>query len=257
MIPDLHWAIILVGPLTIQVWGLFVALGIITAMLFAKREAVRRGLAANNIIDLTFWIILAAMLGSRLFFVFTELALFTNDWLGIFKVWDGGMSISGGFFGSVVAAYIFIKIKKLSFWEYADTIVLFLPLGLFIGRLGCFFIFDHPGSETTFFLGEEYYFDGLIRHNHGLYLSLNGLIMFGVFWLLNKKYAPKTPFFSILFLVWYGAIRLVLDFDRTLDSQFFSLTAAQFFGIGMMVLALVLFGQRQNIRKKLNLLKKS
>lgn len=250
MIPNLHWSIIQLGPVTLQVWGLFVGAGIVTALVFSKREAERRGLDGATVVDIGFWVIIAAMLGSRIFFVLTEWQLFQNNLLSIVKVWDGGMSITGGFIGSVIAGYIFLRLKKLPFWQYVDLIVMYLPLGLAIGRLGCFFIFDHPGTVTNFFLGEVYYGDGLVRHNHGLYLSINALVMFVVFMLAKKKFKRQAPFYSMVFLVWDGLYRLIFDSDRVLDSEFFGLTAAQIAGIAMIIVGLVLFGQRQNIRKK-------
>ncbi|MDP3970832.1 MAG: prolipoprotein diacylglyceryl transferase [bacterium] len=251
MIPDLHWAEIPLGSLSLQVWGLFVATGIAVAIYVAKKVADKEGLQGNAIVDASFWIIIGSMVGARLFFVLTELGNYTSDWLGIFRVWEGGMSINGGYLGALIAAVIFFRKRKLSFWRYGDIIVYALPLGKFIGRLGCFFVFDHPGSVTEFFLGEEYYVDQLIRHNHGLYLSLNGLVMFLVFVLLKKKFSPKAPYFMILFLPWYGLTRILLDSDRILDSAIAGQTPAQWVGMFMIVLGLILFGQRQNIRKKM------
>lgn len=250
MIPDLHWMTIDLGIVTLQVWGLFVGTGIAVALIFSKREAHRRGLKDEAIIDMGFWIILASMIGSRVFFVITEWELFANNLFSIVKVWDGGMSITGGFIGSAIAAYTYLRKKQLPFWKYADLIVMYLPLGLAIGRLGCFFIFDHPGGVTSFFLGEVYYGDGLVRHNHGLYLSLNALVMFCVFMVVKRRFTPEAPFYTTVFLLWDGAYRLLVDGNRILDSKFFGLTAAQIFGIIMIVLGIILFGQRQNIRKK-------
>lgn len=231
MIPDLHWSVISLGPINVQVWGLFVATGIGVAIYVAKRFAEQRTLKSELVVDAAFWIIIGSLLGARLFFVLTELSLFAGDWLGVLRFWEGGMSVSGGFLGAAIAGYWFFRSKNVSFWQYADTIVFALPLGLAIGRLGCFFIFDHPGSVTTFFLGEVYYGDGLVRHNHGLYLALNGAVLFVVFMLLRYKYKLQAPLYIVLFLIWDGSFRLLTDSDRILDSAFFGLTAAQYMGM--------------------------
>lgn len=231
MLPNLAWHTISIGPITLQVWGLFVALGILAAALFAKRFAEQRKLSGEAVIDLAFWAVLSAFAGSRIFFVITEWQLFTtNNWSDAFKIWDGGMSISGGFIGAVIAGVIYARVKHISFWQYADTITYALPLGLGIGRIGCFFIFDHPGSVTHFFLGEVYYGDGLVHHNHGLYLAISGWMLLGVFTFIKRKFNPKPPFFVGIFLIWDGLVRILLDFDRILDSRFAGLTAAQWIG---------------------------
>jgi phosphatidylglycerol:prolipoprotein diacylglycerol transferase len=249
MLPDLQWASISLGPLTIQVWGLFVALGMATALVVARQFAKMRQLDPVIVVDAAFWIILAALIGSRLFFVATEWAIFAANPIDILKIWHGGMSVSGGFIGSVIAAVIYFRYKKVSAWEYAEVIVYALPLGLFIGRLGCFFIFDHPGTETNFFLGEVYYLDGVVRHNHGLYLSLSGLLLFSLFTYFRFKTKPQAPYFVTGFLVWDGIVRLWLDNYRISDAEFWGLTAAQWMGLVSIIAGLAIFGQRQNIRK--------
>lgn len=252
MLPDLHWTTIHLGPIVIQVWGLFVALGIVAAIAVAQQFAKEHNLNAKVVMDGAFWIVLSAMLGSRIWYVVTEWQSYAGHWGDAWKIWLGGMSISGGFVGALIAGVIYFRLKKVSFWQYAEAMIYGLPLGLAIGRLGCFFIFDHPGVVTNFFLGEIYYGDGAVRHNHGLYLALNGLIMFLVFWYLRRrnKNQMKPPYFLTLFLIWYGTARLLLDSLRIYDSEWLGLTAAQWLGMVMIATGLAMFGTRQIIRKR-------
>ncbi|MBI2415422.1 MAG: prolipoprotein diacylglyceryl transferase [Candidatus Kerfeldbacteria bacterium] len=239
MLPNLHWMIIQLGPITIQVWGLFVALGIITGLAVARQFAQQRGLDSQLMVDLIFWSVLGGLVGGRIFFVVTEWSLFQGNLLDVVKIWQGGMSLSGGFIGAVVVAALYIKKKQLSFWPYVDTALYALPLGVGIGRLGCFFIFDHPGTVTDFFLGEVYYGDGLVRHNHGLYLVIDGLVLFGIFTLLRYKFKLSPPIYIVLYLIWEGVVRLWLDSFRILDSQWYGLRAAQWVGIIMIIIGVV------------------
>lgn len=252
MLPDLSWHVIQLGPIVIQVWGLFVALGIVCAIIVAKRFALARKLDDQIVVDGAFWIVLAAMLGSRVWYVITEWSQFSGHVVDTLKIWQGGMSFSGGLFGALLAGIVYFRYKQVSFWHYAEVMIYALPLGDAIGRLGCFFIFDHPGTETSFWLGEVYYLDGLVRHNHGLYLVINGLLMFSLFMYLRyrAKQPLKPPYFITLFLIWYGSARLWLDNFRIADSEWYGLTAAQWMGIVMIMLGLTLFGTRQIIRKK-------
>ena len=250
MLPNLHWSIIQIGPLTLQVWGLFVALGIMVGLLVAKHYAIERKLNPQYIIDGGFWIVFTALVASRVWFVATEWHLFAGRIIDALKIWEGGMSVSGGLLGGLVATYIYFKRKRVKILEYADVLAFALPVGLAIGRLGCFFIFDHPGVETDFFLGEVYYLDGLVRHNHGLYLVIDGAILFGLFSYLRFKAKPKPPYFLTIFLIWHGAIRLWLDNYRIIDSEWYGLTSAQWLGMVFIVAGLIIFGTRQNIRKR-------
>lgn len=246
MLPDLYWTAIQLGPVSIQVWGLFVALGIIAALLAAKRLADARGLDGQLIIDAGFWIILFGVLGARLLYIVTEWQVFADDVFAVVKVWEGGMSIMGSIIGGVIAGYIYLRKRVGKQWlQYIEYIVWALPLGLAIGRLGCFFVFDHPGSVTTFFLGEVYHVDGLVRHNHGLYLAINGAVMFLVFWLIEKYVKPALLTYIPLFLVWYGAYRFIMDFDRISDRAYAMLTPAQWIGLTMIAAGAILWFNRK------------
>ena len=243
MIPYFTWTNIDLGPATIQAWGLLVALGIVAAIIISYFEAKKRNLQYKRIIDLAFWIILSALVFARVFHLFYEPSFYFNNLTEIVKVWHGGMSIFGGFFGALLAGIIYLKIKRLSFWEYADVVFFSLPLGLFIGRLGCFSIHDHLGKITADWnpLAIEYL--GQARHENGLYLSINGLILFIAFLLIRKYKKEKlfVGFYSVMFFLWYGVIRFWLDFYRAedlpivSDARYWGLTPAQYLSIVMVI----------------------
>lgn len=241
MIPDLYWSAIHLGPITLQVWGLFVAAGIITGLFVAKHLAKQRGLSSEVVVDMAFWVVLAALIGSRVFYVVTEWSEYVDNLVGVVKVWEGGMSVSGGLLSAIAAAVIFLRVKKQPLLPYLELLAYAFPAGLAVGRLGCFFIFDHPGTVTNFFLGEVYYADGLVRHNHGLYLALDGAILFTVFFILNKRFKLKPPFFIAFYMVWEGIMRLWLDSFRILDARYWNLTGAQWTGVIMLIVGVGLF----------------
>ena len=227
----------------LNVWGMFVSFGFLAGMAVSYFEFKKRKLEANRVYDLAFWIILCSMIGGRLFFVAEHLDVYLAAPLDILKLWHGGMSIYGGFIGAVLAGIIYFKKSKLDFWQYADAAIFGLPFGLFIGRLGCFLIHDHPGVRTNFFLGVAYP-DG-IRHDLGLYDSLAGLFIFLVFLILHRKEWFRGFYLSV-FCVLYGAIRFFLDFFRVRDAvgadlRYFGLTLAQYLSVALFVAGIYLF----------------
>lgn len=235
MIPYFHLATIPVGPITIQVWGLMVALGIIAGTCVSSRLARKRGQDEKCIWDLAVVVIVAALLMARAFHAVYEPSLYLADPLELFRIWHGGFSIMGGFIGALVAGVWYLRRHHVDVWAYADTAIFGLPLGLFIGRIGCFLIHDHPGTFTDFFLGVQYP-DG-VRHDHGLYLSINGLVLFLLFlWLASRR--AKTGTFIVIFLLWEGVVRFFLDFLRAVDgpivdARYFNLTPAQYAAVVM------------------------
>lgn len=236
MIPYIEWTTIQLGPLTLYVWGLFVALGFLLGTFMAGWIAQKRGLDKKVIYDLVGWLVIASLVGGRLGHVFFyEWSFYASDPAAIFRIWEGGLSLFGGLIACVATGYWYLRKRKVDVWQYADAAIFGLPFGLWIGRIGCFLIHDHPGTATDFMMGIEYP-DGVVRHDHGLYLSLNGFVLAGLFLWLAKKKRP-TGFYIATFAVWYGVVRFFLDFYRLLDVKYGGLTPGQWFSI-----VLVAFG---------------
>jgi len=243
MLPYFSLVTIPLGPITIQVWGLLVALGIMAGALVSERFAKKRGISSRFFWDMVFWMLIGAFVGARLFFVaaYTPAHFFSHP-LEVFALWQGGWSMMGGYLGAAVVAIFFFVRKHLPFLATADAFIFGLPLGIGIGRLGCFLIHDHPGTPTHFFLGVLYP-DGIIRHDHGFYLSLIGFVVFLLFWIM-KKYPRKGGDFVMTFLAIEGVSRFFLDFLRTTDTRYLGLTPAQYLGMIFFGLAVWLFVKR-------------
>jgi phosphatidylglycerol:prolipoprotein diacylglycerol transferase len=252
MIPYFQFTTFNLGPVVIQVWGLFVAIGILFGAYVATQMAKKRGLDDVLIWDMVFWVIIAAFVGARIIHVIYEPAYYIASPMEIFKIWKGGLSIMGGFLGAGICGVLYLRKKQVDVYKYVDTAVFGLPLGLFVGRIGCFFIHDHPGIMTDF-VGGVQYVDGT-RHDHGLYLSLNGLCLFLFFLYLAKK-KVGTGVYLITFLIWYGIVRFALDFLRAndggiVDIRYFDLTPAQYLSAVMFGLGIFLWVNFNKLSKK-------
>ena len=64
--------------LPLHTYGLLIATGFIVGIALAQREARRCGQKADQIGDLAFWLLIAALAGSRLYFI----AVNWNDYFG-------------------------------------------------------------------------------------------------------------------------------------------------------------------------------
>lgn len=249
MLPYIEIQNISLGPLTIHIWGLMVGIGIFLGAFTSAKFAKRRNLDPKVVWDAVPWIIFGSIFGARLFYVvFYNPSYFIGNFWKIFAIWEGGMSIIGGLIGALLLGLWKLKKKKLDLWRYSGALIFGLPLGLFVGRIGCFLIHLHPGIPTNFFLGVQYP-DGIIRHDLGLYLSINGLLLFIVFLIMMKKNATERSYI-IMFLVWYGVIRFLLDFLRAhegimVDTRYYGLTPAQFFSIFMLISGIYLWAHNK------------
>lgn len=245
MLPYFQVDSLLFGPLTIQVWGLLVSLGIAAAVGFAFFLARRHFLSGEVILDMSIWALISGLVWSRIFYIlFYAPDYFLSYPLDIFKFWQGGASSLGGFFGAGLALWIFFRKRGFSWREalpYIDIGALSLWLGWGIGRLGCFFIHDHPGRLSDFWLAVNFP-DGA-RHDLGLYDALLGFALFAIFFILFK-YLIKirwglTAWLSVMA---YAVVRFFLDFLRAADLgnsdlRIWILTPAQW---GMLLILAVL-----------------
>jgi phosphatidylglycerol:prolipoprotein diacylglycerol transferase len=134
--------------LPLHTYGLLVATAFIVGIWLARREARRRGQDPERISDLSFWILLAALAGSRIFFVFVN----WDDYFGagrlvstpfgriprLLALWQGGLVFYGGFIGAALTGFWYMRRHRMRFFEHADTLIPSLAFGHFLGRLGCF-----------------------------------------------------------------------------------------------------------------------
>jgi phosphatidylglycerol:prolipoprotein diacylglycerol transferase len=135
--------------LPLHTYGLLIATGFIVGIGLAQREARRRGQDPERIADLSFWILVAALVGSRVYFIFV-------NWKDYFEagtfliqtpfgriprvlaIWEGGLVFYGGFIGAALAAWLYLRRHRMGFLAHADTLIPSLAIGHFFGRLGCF-----------------------------------------------------------------------------------------------------------------------
>lgn len=247
MIPYFQYNAIIIGPITIQVWGLMVALGIVAATIFTQWLAKKYFLSPEVVLDLTLWCLVPAFIFARLFHVvFYNLDYFLLNPSEVLAVWRGGASSFGGFIGALLGLWLFAKRRQFSWKEfvpYCDIAALGLWLGWGIGRIGCFLIHDHPGTLSHFLLSVNY--PGGARHDLGFYESILGFVLFTIFAIFFKRLVKiRWGLVATLSSLGYAVARFLLDFLRASDlpesdTRFTHLTPAQW-GMLLIISALTL-----------------
>lgn len=134
--------------LPLHTYGLLLATAFLVGVVLAQREARRRGQEPERIADLAFWVLVAAIAGSMVFYVFLNLGEFTgrNFWAdppfqGVPRfliVWRVGLVFYGGFIGALLVSLWYMRRHRMPFLAYADTVIPSVAFGHFLGRLGCF-----------------------------------------------------------------------------------------------------------------------
>ncbi len=244
------------GPLTLYTYGFFVALGVGMGIFFARHEAARVGMDPDRIMDVCFFIVIAAIVGSRLFYVATNVDYFLSAPLDVFKIWNGGLVFYGGFIGAVVVAVVFIKRYKLSLGKTADIAAMAIPLGHFFGRLGCFFAGCCYGQAcglpwaVTFHAPESLAPLHTPLHPTQLYSAAGNLFIFLVLFALRKRKRFTGQLFW-LYVMSYGIIRSFIETfrgDYRGGFVFEQVSISQTLGVSLAVVALgvlIVMGRRE------------
>lgn len=128
----------ILGGVKIYTYGVLAALGFLVGMWWIHHEARRVGEDSARATDLVFYIIIAAIVGSRIAHVLlADWDHFRAEPLSFFRIWEGGLVFHGGLIGAIGMAIVFVRKHRRSFWIYADIFAPAIAVGHAIGRLGC------------------------------------------------------------------------------------------------------------------------
>ncbi|MBI4691631.1 MAG: prolipoprotein diacylglyceryl transferase [Nitrospirae bacterium] len=216
----MHPELIKIGPLTIHTYGVLIASGFLLGLALAVREARKQLIEPDKIIDLGFYVLLAAILGSRLFFVLINLQHYLKNPFAIFKIWEGGLVFYGGVIFAVPTAVWLIRKKGLDLWKTADIFAPSLPIGHAIGRLGCFgagCCYGKPAEgipwAVTFSDPACLARQGVPLHPTQLYESAGEFINFLLLIMLRRHQSFKGQLFWT-YLLLYSVLRFIVEFFR-------------------------------------------
>lgn len=137
-----------IGGFSIAYYGMIIAIGMIVGILLATWQAKRLKMDAELISDLAICVIISAVLGARLYYVVFQWDYYGKHPLEIFDIRGGGLAIYGGILAGVLAAFIFAKIRKVSFLDLIDAACAGLLIGQILGRWGNFFNREAFGGYT-------------------------------------------------------------------------------------------------------------
>jgi phosphatidylglycerol:prolipoprotein diacylglycerol transferase len=220
----------------------------LSAIALALREARREGEDANKILDLCFYVLVAAIVGSRILYVLVNWSDFRHDPLEIVRIWHGGLVFYGGFIGALIAVLWYIRRKGLPLLKTADIMAPSIAFGQFVGRIGCFFsgccygkTCDLPWA-VIFTHAESLAPKGVPLHPTQLYSALNSLLIFLVLVGLKRIKGFEGQIFWAYVLL-YAVTRSILEHFRGDERGMFiegMLSTSQLIGLIMAVIAIAM-----------------
>jgi phosphatidylglycerol:prolipoprotein diacylglycerol transferase len=223
-----------IGKLFIHFYGVIIMFGAVLAAWLSTIEAKRRGYNTDIIWDVMPWLLIAGIVGARIWHILTppasmvEMGITTQYYLthplDAINIRAGGLGIPGAVIGGALALWFYTRKKKLSFASWVDIIAPGLALAQAVGRWGNFInqeLYGAPSDlpwaifiEPTRRLQE--YIDVAYYHPMFLYESIWNLLIMGFLLIIGRKFKDKLYRGDIFlgYLVLYPVGRFLLEFIR-------------------------------------------
>lgn len=240
-----------IGPIVLRWYGLLIASAVLIGVFLCQYLAKRRRVNPEIIGDLAIWLVVGAIPCARIYYVLFEWPRYAGRPEDIIAIWKGGIAIHGAMIGATLAAIIFARLQKVSFWQLADIVAPAAILGQAIGRWGNFFNSEAFGRPTD--LPWKLYIPPALRpyqyknfeyfHPTFLYESVWNLIVFVLLltlFFLGLKGKPHLKLGTIFltYAIAYSAGRVWIEGLRTDSLTIGPLKIAQLVSIAGIILGL-------------------
>lgn len=224
--PDISPVMFSLGPIAVRWYSMAYLIGIVLGWVLLKRNVQKNKLplSETNVEDLVFYLTLGIILGGRLGYVlFYGQDVYWQNPLLVFAIWQGGMSFHGGIIGVMLALWYFSKKIHYSFLALTDLVVLYAPIGIFLGRLANFVNDELWGRPASVPWAVKFPSGGFVpRHPSQIYEALTeGVLMFVVLnFLWRYKFVrEKSGVVSAVFAILYAVFRMSMEQFRQPDAQ--------------------------------------
>jgi phosphatidylglycerol---prolipoprotein diacylglyceryl transferase len=232
-----------------RMYAVFIMLGIgVGAYLFNYYKAQEKDLKQVDTLDALLWIIIPAIVGGRIWHLITDFAIYKDNLIEMFYIWNGGLGIFGGIIAGLLGAYLYSKKIKVNLIKGLSLLAVFLPIGQVIGRFGNFANKELYGFETDLPWGLYIEATGKSYHPSFLYEKIGMFALFILMFMLFTKRGIKE-YFIPLYIGGYGLVRFIVDFFRTEPEVIFGFTVGQVASIAMVLIAVLYFVKLRQLSK--------
>ncbi len=239
------------GPIQIYWYSIFIFIGLLVASILIFKEARRRNIDEDFLVNLIFNTIIIGLIGARLYYVLFNLPYYIANPIEIFAIWNGGLAIHGGVFAALIFIIIYCKKHEVNCLQILDIMVVGLIIGQAIGRWGNFFNGEAYGQITSLeelkeqqipmFIINGMYILGEYRQPTFFYESTWCLSGFLAMLIIRKYKYLKRGQLTGFYLFWYGFGRFLIESMRTDALMLGSLKMAQIVSIVFIIVGIILF----------------
>lgn len=207
--------------LPIHSYGFMLAMAFLTGILLMVRQARQQGEQEDDVYGMAYWVVISAILGSRLFHCIVYWEHYIHEPWRVLYVWEGGLVFYGGLIAASLAPYIYFRKHNLDYWKWADMAAPTIALGLAFGRTGCLLVGCCHGKACSpdFPLAMTFPAETIGRAGVPLYPTQLWSILanLAIFALLYFYFRPRKTFHGqvmAVFIALYGIVRSVIELWR-------------------------------------------
>ncbi|TMC45616.1 MAG: prolipoprotein diacylglyceryl transferase [Chloroflexi bacterium] len=211
--------LVTIGGLKIHWYGIMIALGLYAGIQVALRDAARRGINKDQLMNLALLAAVLGIAGGRLYYVVqNNPGFYWHHPAEIIAVWQGGMAFFGAMFGGALAVAIAAWRWRMPFWSLLDVGALGMTIGQAIGRVGNIINGDIVGYRTNGW-GFEYTNPNTFGPINvpvqpaSLYELLISLALFLLLWNLRNRIHPEGML-AMIYIVLYSISQFFIFFLR-------------------------------------------
>ena len=236
-----------IGNASLHSYGLLFAIGCLAGFFLTKAEAKRKNINPDRIADLIFYLLVAGIVGARIFYVFSDLSAYIENPLEFFKIWKGGLVFYGSLIFAFPTLFIYVKKHKMPLGKVLDIMAPAFVLAHFFGRIGCLLAGCCYGKPTnlpfaiTFVNPESLAPLNVGLHPTQIYSALVNFTIFLFLWLVRKRIKIDGQLFWIYLLAYSVARSITELFRGDFRGEFILgvLSPAQFIGIIIAIASIV------------------
>ncbi len=219
-------------------YGICICIGILLGLFIAYKRAPRFDIPQGRVIDWTIVIIIAGVIGARLYYVVFNWDYYGANPMEILNLRGGGLAIHGGLIFGILFGFIFSRLWGQCFRDALDLFAPSVALAQAIGRWGNYFNSEAHGGPTDLPWAIEV--NGEMVHPTFLYESIWCLILFGFLLFMSNRRIFKGQIF-LLYGILYSAERFFVEGLRTDSLMLGSLRQAQVLSLCVIIVFLVLY----------------
>lgn len=239
------------GFIQIYWYSIFIFLGMLVACAVIYKEAKKRGIEEETLINMTFSTVVFGIIGARLYYVIFNLPYYTKNPLEILEIWNGGLAIHGGLLFGLLSIVMYCKKHNINIMRMIDIIVVGLIIGQSIGRWGNFFNSEAYGAVTTLetlqnqgipkFIINGMFILGEYRQPTFFYESIGCLFGFIAMLIIRSGKYLKRGNLTAFYLIWYGILRFLIEGLRSDSLMIGPIKAAQAVSLIFVLIGTVIF----------------